>query len=121
MHQSLQGATFHVEHAEPRSMGGTDHPENLAWACPRCNLMKSDRKSLPDSLTGEVVPIFNPRKDSWDAHFTWDGYRAQGITGIGRAVVAAFEFNHARRILIRQAEEMFGLFPPPPTINDQGS
>lgn len=34
LHQSLQGATFHVEHIIPRSRGGTSQLDNLAWACP---------------------------------------------------------------------------------------
>ena len=40
MHQSLQGATFHVEHVIPRCLGGTSEFGNLAWACPSCNLHK---------------------------------------------------------------------------------
>ena len=31
MHQSLQGATFHVEHISPRASGGLSTPDNLAW------------------------------------------------------------------------------------------
>jgi hypothetical protein len=30
----------------------------------------------------------------------------------GRATIAALDLNHERRIRIRQAEQMFGLFPP---------
>lgn len=63
MHQSLQGATFHVEHIIPRSRGGSSDLENLAWACPGCNLHKSDRVEIfsPDSCG--VIPLFNPRRD----------------------------------------------------------
>jgi 5-methylcytosine-specific restriction endonuclease McrA len=43
MHQSLQGATFHVEHIVPRSRGGPAQLDNLAWACPSCNLRKANR------------------------------------------------------------------------------
>ena len=43
MHQSLQGATFHIEHIVPSSRGGFSEPDNLAGACPSCNLRKSDR------------------------------------------------------------------------------
>jgi hypothetical protein len=38
MHQALQGATFHVEHILPGSRGGPTVLDNLAWACPSCNL-----------------------------------------------------------------------------------
>ncbi len=33
MHQDLQGAVFHVEHIVPKSGGGSDELDNLAWAC----------------------------------------------------------------------------------------
>jgi hypothetical protein len=112
MHQSLQGATFHVEHILPRSRGGQSSPENLAWACPGCNLYKSSRVDVPDPQTGQLVPLFNPRVDAWEAHFQWDGYHVVPLTPIGRATAAALDFNHPRRIRIRQAEAQFGLFPP---------
>jgi 5-methylcytosine-specific restriction endonuclease McrA len=38
MHESLQGATFHIEHVVPQSKGGISDMENLALACPGCNL-----------------------------------------------------------------------------------
>ncbi|MBM3992634.1 MAG: HNH endonuclease [Planctomycetes bacterium] len=63
MHQSLQGATFHVEHIVPQSAGGTSDPENLAIACPSCNLQKSDRASCVDPLTGNTARLFHPRRD----------------------------------------------------------
>src|ERR1700745_3466919 len=43
MHESLQGATFHVEHIIPQSKGGHSVLENLALASPGCNLHKADR------------------------------------------------------------------------------
>jgi HNH endonuclease len=112
MHQALQGATFHVEHTVPSSRGGTDDLANLAWACPACNLHKSDRTSAVDPDSGAVVPLFNPRTDRWAEHFRWDGYEIRGITPTGRAAVFALDLNHPRRVMIRRAEEMFDLFPP---------
>jgi len=112
MHQSLQGATFHVEHIMPRSRGGLSQLDNLAWACPSCNLHKSDRVEVPLPDTDEMVPLFNPRGDNWQDHFRWDGYHITGLTAIGRATVDALYFNHDRRLKIREAEELFELFPP---------
>ncbi len=112
MHQSLQGATFHIEHILPRSRGGSDDPDNLALACPRCNLQKSDRTEVADPDSNATVPLFNPRRDRWSEHFRWDNYRILGVTMIGRATVFALDLNHPRRLLIREAEELFDLFPP---------
>jgi hypothetical protein len=113
MHQSLQGATFHVEHIVPRSAGGPDTPHNLALACPSCNLGKSDRLRVTDPQTVADVPLFNPRADQWSEHFTWDeDWRIVGLTPVGRATIAALDLNSPRRLLIREAEEWFNLFPP---------
>ena len=112
MHQSLQGGTFHVEHVVPRCHGGSSHPDNLALACPGCNLSKSDRVVSTDPETGAEVPLFHPRSDEWNAHCRWEEYELQGLTPVGRATIAALGLNHPRRIRIRQAEQRFGLFPP---------
>jgi hypothetical protein len=112
MSQSLQGATFHVEHIVPRSRGGTTTDENLALACPGCNLRKADRIAAVDPLTDSEVPLFHPRRDRWADHFEWDGIRLVGTSSVGRATLVALELNHARRTRIREAEAQFGLFPP---------
>jgi hypothetical protein len=112
MHQSLQGATFHVEHIEPMSRGGASAIENLAWCCPSCNLHKSDRSHATDPDTGQLAPLFHPRRNDWKDHFGWVGYRLTGRTASGRATVAALKLNADRRLLIRRAEEQFQLFPP---------
>jgi hypothetical protein len=112
MHQAIQGATFHVEHIFPIAAGGSDEPANLAWACPSCNLRKSDRLTATDPETENTVPLFNPRTDRWEDHFAWLGFTVVGRTPIGRALVAAFDLNHPRRLMIREAEQHFDLFPP---------
>jgi hypothetical protein len=111
MHQELQGAVFHVEHIIPRALGGSDDLDNLAWACPGCNLTKAHRITIHDPLTGEAVRVFHPRLDRWSEHFMWAGYELLGRTPIGRALVEAFNLNHARRIRVREVEARFGLFP----------
>lgn len=119
MHQSLQGATFHIEHIVPQSAGGSDDPENLCLACPSCNLHKSNRRSAPDPETGREAALFDPRNQQWGEHFMWDGYRVVGRTPTGRATATALEMNHSRRLRVREAEANFDLFPPP-TDNDLG-
>ena len=112
MHQSLQGATFHIEHIVPASAGGTSDLDNLALACPNCNLHKSDRLLVPDPDTDEETLLFHPRLHAWVEHLTWDDYGMVGLTATGRATVRALHLNSPRRLLIRQAEQGFGLFPP---------
>ena len=113
MHPSLQGATFHVEHIFPQSRGGVSDLSNLAWCCPSCNSRKSDRIDAVDPETKNLIRLYNPRTDHWDDHFRFDRYEIKGQTAVGRATLILLELNNKRRLLIRQAEECFGYFPPP--------
>jgi hypothetical protein len=92
--------------------GGESEFDNLAWACPGCNLRKSDRTLAIDPDSGITVHFFNPRKDTWSEHFVWHGYLVVGRTPVGRATLSVLDLNHPRRLLVRKAEELFGLFPP---------
>jgi HNH endonuclease len=112
MHQALQGGRFHVEHIRPTMQGGSSELDNLALACPGCSLRKADRTSAHDSELSQIVPLFNPRVDKWNEHFTYIGYEIIGQTPVGRATVALLDMNHPRRIQIRKAEELFNLYPP---------
>ena len=113
MCQSLQGATFHIEHITPRTCGGTTEAANLAMACPSCNLHKADRSHVPDPETGAPCALYHPRREAWEIHFRWEGTVLTGLTPTGRATIAALDMNHTRRQRVRQAEGLIGLFPPP--------
>jgi hypothetical protein len=39
-------------------------------------------------------------------------YEAMPLTATDRATIAALDFNSIRRMRIREAEELFGMFPP---------
>ena len=112
MHQSLQGATFHVDHVVPEAHGGTSELENLGLACPGCNLRKSDRIHALDPETAVMVPFFHPQVMNWADHFAFLGYQITGKSATGRAVIAALDLNQPRRLIIRSMEERLGLFPP---------
>lgn len=112
MQQSLQGATFHVEHIIPRSRGGTSDLANLALACPSCNLYKSDCTTALDPGTSQPAALFHPLKQKWSEHFRFDGDVVTGLTPTGRATVALLDLNSVRRRRIRAAEKKFKLFPP---------
>jgi len=114
MHESLQGATFHIEHVIPHGKGGHSDLENLALACPGCNLHKASRITAIDPATSEDVPLFHPIRQLWSQHFRFKGYQIEGLTAMGRATVEALNLNHSRRQRIREVEAAFGLYPPIP-------
>src|SRR5262245_20786050 len=59
---------MHVEHIDPN---GGDHPNNLCLSCAACNLSKARATAALDPLSGQVVPLFNPRTQTWSEHFQW--------------------------------------------------
>jgi len=94
------------------SRGGATTLDNLAWACPGCNLHKSDRVEGTDPDTGASASLFHPRAQQWREHFSWEEHSLVGHTPTGRATIVTLNLNHPRRVLIRQAEQQFGIFPP---------
>jgi hypothetical protein len=86
--------------------------ENLALACPGCNLHKASRITAIDPVTGEEVRLFHPIRQLWSEHFWFKGYQIEGLTAVGRATVDALDLNRPRRQRIREVEEAFGLHPP---------
>jgi hypothetical protein len=94
MHQSLQGATFHIEHVVPQSHGGKSLLANLALACARCNLRKAECVQAIDRESGNLVSLFNPRVDEWREHFEWHGFLLVPRSPTGRATIDRLELNH---------------------------
>jgi hypothetical protein len=107
----LPAFPFHVEHILPIKHGGTDDPKTLAWSCHYCNLAKSSNLSGRDVETGRIVQLFNPRRQRWKRHFTWDGAVLTGLTPRGRATIAVMNINTPHRIDLRELLIEAGLFP----------
>jgi hypothetical protein len=104
------GMTFHVEHILPRSQGGETNLDNLALACPGCNLSKADHTHGED-LQGEIQALYSPRKYEprylgWHLHFTLD--RRTGMvkatSATGEATVWRLQMNSLTRMFARQLQ-----------------
>jgi 5-methylcytosine-specific restriction endonuclease McrA len=108
-----QIATFHIDHVIPVASGGGTTEDNLALACVSCSLRKGARVAAADPHSGDLVPIYNPRKASWRQHFRWEEYQIVGLTATGRATVAALALNRATILLIREEEAFRGRYPYP--------
>ena len=68
---------------------------------------------MPDPATEKLVSIFHPRKQSWDDHFRWNGFRIVGRTSTGRATVSGLKMNRSLAQAIRAEEALRGRHPPP--------
>ena len=115
--QALGSFSFHpfpVEHIIPTSKGGNGGESNLANACQFCNGSKFDKTEALDPLTGNIVPLYSPRTQTWDDNFLWsdDFTIVIGITPTGRATVNCLKMNRAEAVNLRAALRDFGVHPP---------
>lgn len=111
--QSVCGYRFHLEHIIPITRGGSDAEANRALACASCNLAKANRMSGRDPLTGEEVPLFHPRIQLWEEHFSWseDQRMLTGRTATGRATIPALDMNSELRLAARPLWFAVALLP----------
>jgi hypothetical protein len=112
-------APFAIDHIVPRSAGGATHTDNLAFACASCNAHKHNKTSAADPVSGDVAPLYHPRRDRFQDHFTWNGdfTRILGTTPQGRATVDALQMNHEGVVSLRRLLQQAGQHPP---IEPQG-
>jgi HNH endonuclease len=104
---------FEVEHIVPVSLGGDDTEANLALACRSCNLWKAAYVTGLDPESGIEVPLYHPRQDLWEIHFTVDAERGEihGQRPRGRATVMRLRMNDPAQRAARQQWMRLGLFP----------
>lgn len=110
----LTGLPGEIDHIVPRAHGGPTTADNLCFACSSCNGYKRARESGADSETGQVVPLFNPRRQVWTDHFAWssDGVRVVGLTASGRATIEVLRINHPLIVAARSIWVSVGHHPP---------
>jgi hypothetical protein len=102
---------FSIEHIIPQAKGGSDHADNLAYACLACNSHKYTHTAAIDPVSGIEAPLFNPRIDNWDHHFQWteDFSRIAGLTPTGRATIEKLHLNRTSlvnlRIILAESEK----------------
>lgn len=110
--QAGQEATFHIDHVIPLVAGGGTTFENLALACVSCSLRKGARQRAPDPVDRNEVELFNPRRDAWGDHFSWNGTEVVAQSAIGRCTIAALQLNRSVARAIRREEVLRGRHPP---------
>lgn len=76
----------------------------------RANGKGSDLATI-DPISGKIVPLFNPRIQLWNDHFTLNNAQIEGITAIGRATARLIMLNAPTRLLERQVLIVQGQYP----------
>lgn len=110
----LTGQASEIDHILPRALGGETTEDNLCLACSACNGHKLHRAEATDPETGEVISLFNPRRQAWNDHFRWseDGRYLYGLSPTGRATVELLKVNRPLAVAARTVWVSVGRHPP---------
>jgi hypothetical protein len=100
-------ATHWVDHIVAEKHGGQTEETNLAHPCVLCNQHKGSDLTSIDPETGQITPLFHPRRDRWLDHFRLVGPRIEALTPTGRVTVRLLQLNHADRL--EERELLLGL------------
>lgn len=92
---------FQIEHVVAKQHGGSDDPDNLAYACPYCNEHKGTNLAGIDPFDGRPALLFHPRQQEWDDHFAHRGPLIMGQSATGRATVRVLCMNDELRVVLR--------------------
>ncbi len=105
---------FSIEHIIPRSAGGETVLDNLALSCQGCNNHKYNKIEGRDPVSGDLVPLYHPRKQRWSEHFAWNGEftRIIGLTSTGRSTVEVLQLNREGVVNLRRVLYGMGEHPP---------
>jgi hypothetical protein len=96
------GAELTLDHYQPSDDGGSDLPDNLSYACHRCN----EHKGAYWPKSAENLPLWNPRRDLREEHFIqlMDG-TLTGLTPIGVWTVQRLRLNRGPLVQNRLARQ----------------
>lgn len=91
---------------------GATEFENLCWSCFDCNRFKGSDIASRDPIDESLVPLFNPRTESWKDHFKLeDTMMIIGLTATARATERLLKFNIDSRIEVRKTLNRLNRYP----------
>jgi 5-methylcytosine-specific restriction endonuclease McrA len=111
--EELALASHWVDHIVAEKHGGQTEEANLAFSCVLCNQHKGTDLASVDPATGQITPLFNPRRDSWASHFRLTGPQIEPLTPVGRVTVRLLQLNRADRVEERRLHLRLGAITPP--------
>ena len=94
---------FQIDHIIARQHGGGNDFANLALACLYCNAAKGPNIAGIDPVSGGIVPLFHPRRDTWGRHFKWKGAWLDGRTPRARATIQVLQMNDPATVAVRES------------------
>ncbi len=91
-----------IDHIISQKHGGLTESDNLALSCTLCNKYKGSDLASLDPVTGEIIPLFHPRRDRWLDHFRLNDAQFIPLTPKGRVTVRLLQLNNPERIEERE-------------------
>lgn len=111
MHEEFSFFRHQVDHIISRKHGGLSGEDNLAYACLRCNTWKGTDISSVDLRSGNLVRLYHPRLDNWDAHFLIRGSVIEPLTEEGTVTARLLKLNLNKRVAERGLLIAAGRYP----------
>ena len=102
-----------IDHIIAQKHGGPTTADNLALSCVLCNKLKGSDIASVDPISGDLVPLFHPRRDRWSEHFQIKGAQLIPLTPIGRVTVRLLQLNHPNRFVERERLLVAGILQLP--------
>jgi HNH endonuclease len=103
VHESEAGTELEIDHFQPRSLGGSDDPDNLVYCCTACNRLKGDFWPATDPLT-TIRRLLHPKRDDLTEHLREesDG-RMVALTATGAFHLDRLRLNRPPLLALRRA------------------
>ena len=99
------------DHILAEKHGGQTLLENLAWSCFDCNRFKGSDIASRDPVTGNLVPLFDPRMHRWYEHFKLERGTIRPVTPVGRVTERILRLNLPDRIEVRKTLASINRYP----------
>jgi 5-methylcytosine-specific restriction endonuclease McrA len=91
-----------ADHIIARKHGGQTEVDNLALACSLCNKHKGTDLTSIDPESGDIVPLYHPRRQRWEDHFYLKNARIVPLTATGRVTITLLQLNRPERVVERE-------------------
>jgi len=111
LHEDDSFTPHQIDHIISRKHGGGSSPDNLAFACIRCNAWKGSDIASIASQPDRIASLFNPRRDPWREHFRLERGEIVPLTDAGAATVRLLRLNLLGRVTERRALTGCGRYP----------
>ena len=95
-------APHEIDHVVAEKHGGLTEAGNLALSCVLCNKHKGSDLTSIDPETGQIAPLYNPRRDRWAENFGLSEGQIIPRTAVGRVTERLLRLNVAERIQERE-------------------